>query len=85
MTIKQIREVITASPFLEFSLRMADGTVYEVPHPDFLSIPPVEHPRVVLYYERINGSAEDCRQRWLEPGLIAELIVEPTKIPPLGN
>jgi hypothetical protein len=34
----RLRELVHASPFAPFSVRMVDGTVYRVPHEDFLVI-----------------------------------------------
>jgi hypothetical protein len=40
MTREQLRETLQASPFQPFNIRMADGRVFHVPHPDFLSLFP---------------------------------------------
>ena len=40
MTTEQLRKVHTATPFRPFSLRLADGTNVNVPHPEFLWIHP---------------------------------------------
>ena len=40
MTVDQLRKTLQASPFRPFNVRMADGRVFHVPHPDFLSIFP---------------------------------------------
>ncbi len=41
MTSEQLRKVHQARPFRRFTLRLADGSRLEVPHPEFLWL----HPR----------------------------------------
>jgi hypothetical protein len=64
-----------AEPFRPFSLRLVDGTVYDVKHPDWISVPPVRRPREVIYYVVANESGEDYQARWLDLGLVMEVIV----------
>jgi hypothetical protein len=40
MTREQLRATLQASPFQPFNIRMADGRVFHVPHPDYLSFFP---------------------------------------------
>ncbi len=40
MTTEQLRRAHRATPFRAFSIRMADGRQFPIPHPDFLSISP---------------------------------------------
>ena len=40
MTIQQLRAAYKATPFRPFTLHMADGRSFPVPHPDFLSMSP---------------------------------------------
>jgi hypothetical protein len=70
----RIREARDAQPFRPFLLRMADGTCYTVPRPDFLFIPP-GHPRTVLVYTTTTNP-DHCRSHWLDVGLIGALAVE---------
>ncbi len=49
MTIEQLRNLHRASPFRPFSIRLADGRAYDVPHPDFLSHSPSG--RTVIVYQ----------------------------------
>ena len=50
MTVEQLRNMHQARPFRPFTIRMADGTSYYVPHSEFLSQSPsgrtiiVHHP-----------------------------------------
>ena len=34
----RLRELVHAAPFAPFSVKMVDGTVYHVPHEDFLVV-----------------------------------------------
>lgn len=47
MTSQQLREARDAVPFRPFSIRMADGQAYEVPHRDYLSISPTGRTAIV--------------------------------------
>jgi hypothetical protein len=48
----RIREFLHATPFRPFIIRMADGTVHRVDHPDFI-LASSEAPQVVI--EAANG------------------------------
>jgi len=37
MTIEQLRTTLRANPFQPFTVRMADGRQFPIPHPDFLT------------------------------------------------
>jgi hypothetical protein len=50
MTIQQLRAVHRATPFRPFTLHMADGRSFSVPHPDFLSMSPTG--RTVIVYQQ---------------------------------
>ena len=54
MTTEQIRTAHRSSPFQPFTIRMADGRSFFIPHPDFLSVSPVGR-TVVIYHD--DGSA----------------------------
>ena len=72
---ESIQDAKQAQPFRPFSLRLVDGTMYEVRHPDFITIPPVRRPREALYFDVINGESGEYRTRWIDLGLIMEVIV----------
>jgi hypothetical protein len=40
MTIEQLRRVARAEPFDPFTIHLADGRAFHVPHPEFITIPP---------------------------------------------
>ncbi len=50
MTIQQLRAVHRAMPFSPFTVHMADGRAFDVPHPDFLSMSPTG--RTVIIYQQ---------------------------------
>jgi hypothetical protein len=79
-----IREAKRAQPFRPFSLRLVDGTIYEVRHPDMISIPPTRRPREVIYYLVENSESEDYQTRFIDMGLVMEVIV-PSSSRPQAN
>ena len=50
MTIQQLRAAHRATPFRPFTVHMADGRAFNVPHPDFLSMSPSGR-TVIIYQE----------------------------------
>ena len=57
---EQLRRALKRQPFRPFRLRMVDGTIYTVPHPDWLSVPPAEiRPREVAYYQKPESVPTD--------------------------
>ena len=50
MTIQQLRAAHQATPFQPFTVHMADGRAFRVPHPDFLSMSPTGR-TVIIYQE----------------------------------
>jgi hypothetical protein len=76
---EQIRRALRRQPFRPFRLRMVDGTIYTVPHPDWLSVPPAEiRPREVAYYQKPESVPTDVVEsyevHWLALALISEVI-----------
>jgi hypothetical protein len=49
MTIQQLRAAYRATPFRPFTIRMADGRAFLIPHPDFMSMSPSG--RTVIVYQ----------------------------------
>ena len=72
---ESIRQAKNAQPFQPFSLRLVDGTVYEVKHPEYISIPPTPRPREAMYYVATDGEGEGYQTRWIDLGLVMEVIV----------
>jgi hypothetical protein len=54
MTIEQLRTTHHATPFQPFTIRMADGRHFLIPHPDFLSMSPSGRTAVIFH---ADGSA----------------------------
>jgi hypothetical protein len=50
-TLDEIRDAMRAQPFRPFDLKLVDGTRHAVRHPDFITIPPVQRPREIAFYE----------------------------------
>ena len=50
MTIQQLRAAYRATPFRPFTLHLADGRSFHVPHSDFLSMSPTGR-TVIIYQE----------------------------------
>jgi hypothetical protein len=74
-TAESIRQAKHAQPFQPFFLRLVDGTVYDVKHPDYISIPPTLRPREAIYYVVTDGEGEGYQTRWIDLGLVMEVIV----------
>ena len=53
MTIEQLRNVRSATPFRPFTIHVADGRSFPVPHPDFISQSPAGRTIIVF------GQGED--------------------------
>ena len=49
MTIEQLRRTHRATPFQPFTIRMADGRQFPIPHPDFLSMSPSGRTAVIFH------------------------------------
>jgi hypothetical protein len=64
MNLEAIRRCIRAQPFRLFTLRLADGRAFAVPHPEVIA---------VARRQVIHISAEDDALTWLDPILIVAL------------
>ena len=58
MTIQQLRLAVHATPFIPFTVFMADGRSFYVPHRDFVAMSPTGR-TVVLYDENDDFSILD--------------------------
>ena len=70
MTIEQLRTTLATKPFQPFTVRMADGRHFVIPHPDFLSMSPAGRTAVVFHPD---GSASI-----VDLLLMTELELSPT-------
>ena len=50
MTVEQLRNVHQAKPFQPFTIHLADGRHFRVPHPEFLSHSP--NGRIIIVYHQ---------------------------------
>jgi hypothetical protein len=73
-TAEQIRQAIRSQPFRPFDLKLVDGTVYTVDHPDYLLVPPGRRPHEVISYTPLDANADEFETHWIDLGLIAEVI-----------
>lgn len=69
MTVEQLRAAREANPFRPFTLHMADGRAFRVPHRDYLSLSPGG--RTVIVYQ------SDEAFSILDLFLTTELAMEP--------
>lgn len=58
MTTEQLRRMHQAQPFQPFTIRMADGNSYHVPHREFLSISPSGR-TIIVYHDDDSASIID--------------------------
>jgi hypothetical protein len=85
-TTETIQGLWRAQPFEPFTLRLVDGTEYEVTGREWISMPPARHPRELLYYVAMEDGSDRFQHRWIDLGLIAEVIVpSPPHRKPAGN
>jgi hypothetical protein len=76
-TIGAIRDALRAQPFQPFDIKLVDGTRYIVPHPDYVSIPPLQRPREITYYTVLvddRGGEEEYRTSRIDLSLISGVI-----------
>ena len=52
MTNRDLRDAVTEQPFLPFRIRMTDGRMIEVKHPDFVMVHPGDRTFVFYDYDR---------------------------------
>jgi hypothetical protein len=71
MTVQQLRAAHRAVPFRPFTVRMADGRTFRVPHPEFLSMSPSGE-KVVIFQENEEFSVLDLL-------LMTEIETTPTR------
>lgn len=50
MTLEEVRKLVHTTPFLPFTICLADGSTIRVPHTDFIAIP-ANGRTVVIYRE----------------------------------
>jgi hypothetical protein len=58
VTVEELRSAHKAAPFRPFTIRMADGLEFRIPHPEFLSILP-SGSTAVIYHPDDSASIVD--------------------------
>ena len=71
MNVNNIRKAMDKEPFEPFYLRLADGCMMKIPHPDFMAV----HPQLVIVI------AEDGSASHLDPSLIISIEYSPKPKP----
>jgi hypothetical protein len=73
--VESIRRAMHAQPFRPFDIKLVDGSVHTVKHPDYISVPPVHRPREITFYTLASEGAEEYQTHWIDLALILEVIV----------
>jgi hypothetical protein len=82
-TPERIRDLMHGRPFQPFQVKLVDGTVFTIEHPDFVSVPPFRHAREITIYSGEGPGSGDYRTHWINSLLILEVSVlsEPGTVP----
>lgn len=51
MTVEDLRALLKIQPLSSFSLHLSDGRAFEIPHPDYLIIPPERSAIVFVFHK----------------------------------
>ena len=76
VTAEELREIQHASPFRPYTIRMADGRSFQVPHPDFVWIAPRGRTLVVAQ-PRPGEDLADDPMSILDMMLVTEIQLDP--------
>ena len=61
--VESIRRAMHARPFRPFDIKLDDGSVHTVKHPDSISVPPGHRPREITFNTLASeGSAGSLRR-----------------------
>ncbi len=74
-SVGQIRQAMRAQPFRPFALKLVDGLVCTVEHPDFIAVPPGECPRELAFFTEARNRPGGYEAHWIDLGLIVSVIV----------
>jgi hypothetical protein len=74
-SINEIRQSMHAQPFQPFSLKLVDGSVCTVEHPDFIAAPPGRRPRHVAFFPVDRNRPGGYETHWIDLELIVSVIV----------
>jgi len=67
MTLDQLRKAHHRTPFHPFTIYLADGRAIDVPHPEFMYIPPINE-RTFVVTDHQNGLME-----WIDLLLVTSI------------
>jgi hypothetical protein len=85
-SVDQIRQAMHAQPFRPFSLKLVDGSVCTVEHPDFIAVPPGRRPREFAFFSTDGHRPGGYEAHWIDLGLIISVIVPEEQAPsPTGS
>jgi hypothetical protein len=73
-TADRLRGAMHAQPFQPFDIKLVDGTIYTIKHPEYLSVPPSPRPREITFYTDVE-KGDDYKTHWINLGLVLEVIV----------
>ncbi len=76
-SVEQIRQAMHRQPFSPFALRLVDGSVCVVQHPDFIAVPPGNRPREIAFFVEAGNRADGYETHWIDVGLITSVIIPP--------
>jgi len=78
MRIEEIRDALRRQPFRPFSIRLADGHLFTIPHPEFVAI---TSPRTI----HVASPALDGSYSIVDIPLVLSLDYSPAAAPPAGG
>jgi hypothetical protein len=73
-----IRRAMHAQPFRPYGIKLVDGSIHTVRHPDFVAISPGRRPRELTFYvDKAGGTgdADNDETHWIDLALVLEVIV----------
>lgn len=79
MHIDELRKAQRAEPFKVFTLNLADGRKFRIPHPEFLALPPEGRRSAIVFLPGDEGF------EIIDPTLVTSLSVSGRKPPKNGS
>ncbi len=67
--LENIRDAMHQQPFLAFELRLLDGRMYMVKHPDFVAVPESKRKRYIVLFD-------DAGMHMIDLALIQEIVLQ---------
>ena len=75
--VDQIRQAMHRQPFRPFVLKLVDGSMCTVQHPDFIAIPPGNRAREVAFFAEADDRGDGYETHWIDLNLIVSVILPP--------